>query len=299
MPLFDDYLIVDWSANASPKTGADSIWYCLAGRDRRDRLRISTCRNPATRRQAHGELRALLKKRLHLGRRILIGYDFPNGYPAGFAQAAGFASSAQKSWRATWQRLSDLIEDGENNDNNRFDVANNLNKRLPGMPFWGHPQQRNYSHLAPTKLTYDNQAFAERRLCEQWVPKAQTVWKLYTTGSVGSQTLMGIPYQAALLHDPDLRDHIQVWPFQTGLKAPIDPTIVLAEVYPSLFPFPNDPNRVKDALQVETTAKALAKRDRGGLLVRDFAGPETLNVVERKRVVDEEGWILGVGTISN
>ena len=110
---------------------------------------------------------------------------------------------------------------------------------------------------------------------------------------------MGLPYQAALLRDPDLRDHIQVWPFETGLTAPADPVIVLAEIYPSLFPIPKDPSRVKDALQVETTAKALAKRDQVGLLVQDFAGPEGLNDVERIRIVDEEGWILGVGTISN
>lgn len=298
MPLFDDYLTVDWSANASPKTGADSIWYCLASRDRLGRFRISTKRNPATRRQAHNELRALLKKRLYLGRRVLIGYDFPNAYPAGFARAAGFHSSTQKPWRATWRALSDLIEDNENNRNNRFDVANNLNRRLAGKPFWGHPHKHSYSHLAPTKPAFDSRALAERRLCEQWVPKAQTVWKLYTTGSVGSQTLMGIPYQAALLRDPDLNDHIQVWPFQSGLKAPGDPVIVLAEVYPSLFPFPNDPTRVKDELQVEATSKALAKRDRDGLLARDFAGPEALTSEERKTIVDEEGWILGVGTIS-
>ena len=27
--IFDAYLIVDWSANATPKRGADSIWYYL------------------------------------------------------------------------------------------------------------------------------------------------------------------------------------------------------------------------------------------------------------------------------
>ena len=31
MPEFDAYLMVDWSASSRPVTGADSIWYCLAG----------------------------------------------------------------------------------------------------------------------------------------------------------------------------------------------------------------------------------------------------------------------------
>ncbi|MGA2716845.1 MAG: hypothetical protein ABSG41_27465 [Bryobacteraceae bacterium] len=29
MSEFDEYLIVDWSANSCPKRGKDSIWYCL------------------------------------------------------------------------------------------------------------------------------------------------------------------------------------------------------------------------------------------------------------------------------
>jgi precorrin-8X/cobalt-precorrin-8 methylmutase len=32
MPLFDAYIIVDWSASSTPKTGADSVW--LSGLER-------------------------------------------------------------------------------------------------------------------------------------------------------------------------------------------------------------------------------------------------------------------------
>ena len=33
MPLFDTYIIVDWSAARTPKTGRDSIWICRLGLD--------------------------------------------------------------------------------------------------------------------------------------------------------------------------------------------------------------------------------------------------------------------------
>ena len=45
--LFDGYLVVDWSANSTPKQGKDSIWWChLAWNN--DTLEIVEIRNRAT-----------------------------------------------------------------------------------------------------------------------------------------------------------------------------------------------------------------------------------------------------------
>ena len=110
---------------------------------------------------------------------------------------------------------------------------------------------------------------------------------------------MGVPVQAALRWDNGLAHVAQIWPYETGLAPPKQgtaPSIVIAEVYPSLF-IPQIPAvGVKDAVQVESTARILARRDSAGLLACDLAGPADLGAKERRVVEREEGWILGAGT---
>lgn len=296
MALFDSYVMVDWSANSVPKRGADSIWYAVIDRHRRG-LRRRRLDNPPTRHDAQAALVALLRRDLARGRRVLVGFDFPNAYPAGFAAAAGFAGPP---WRAVWDGLSALIDDRPDNANNRFAVAAELNRRItdgPG-PFWACPPRQAGPTLTPTKPPSTGRVLPDRRLCEAYLTSTQPCWKLYTTGSVGGQALVGIPVQAALRDHPDLAGHTQVWPFETGLSpAPSDRAhVVIAEVYPSIVPVRPGPDEVKDALQVETVARAFAARDDMGLLGADLSGPDDLTAAQRKLVEREEGWILGAGT---
>ncbi|MDA1100503.1 MAG: cobalamin biosynthesis protein CbiG [Proteobacteria bacterium] len=295
--IFDAYLIVDWSANATPKRGADSIWYCLMQRSGRG-LSRSHLANPSTRRQAAGEIAGILKDLTAAGRRVLAGFDFPNGYPGGFARAAGFAGPP---WRAVWDGLDALIQDDADNANNRFDVATALNERISGgpFPFWGCPSHRQNPALSARKTRPYNDEIPERRHCEAWLPRSQPCWKLYTTGSVGSQSLVGIPVLKALRDDPDLALKTLVWPFETGL-APPDPghswQVILAEVYPSILRIKAKSGQIKDAVQVESIARYLARRDERGELAGDLAGPDSLSHRARALIGDEEGWILGAGT---
>ena len=89
----------------------------------------------------HPRRRARLARRLPCrraaaGRRVLAGFDFPFGYPRGFAAALTGRAEAL----AVWEYLADRIVDGPDNANNRFEVAAALNARLPGTgPFWGRP----------------------------------------------------------------------------------------------------------------------------------------------------------------
>ncbi len=296
---FDAYLIVDWSANATPKRGADSIWYCLVARTGRG-LRRRILANPATRWQAHDEIAAILKDQAARGRRVLAGFDFPNGYPAGFARAAGFKG---RPWRAVWDGLDGMIEDRADNGNNRFEVAAELNRRISGgpFPFWGCPVGRQTDTLSMRKTRPYDETLPERRHCETFLPRSQPCWKLYTTGSVGSQALMGIPVLKDLRDDPELAPHTVVWPFETGFGPP-EPAgqwrIVLAEVYPSILAIKAGAGQIKDAVQVETIARHLARRDESGSLARDLSGPDSLDGAARKRVETEEGWILGAGTFA-
>src|SRR3989338_2371484 len=87
-PLFDTYVIVDWSAESAPKRGANSIWYAIATRAR-GRLRGAPPQNQATRSEARAAIATHLHGCVAAGRRVLVGCDFPYGYPAGLARALG------------------------------------------------------------------------------------------------------------------------------------------------------------------------------------------------------------------
>src|SRR5579883_247924 len=130
--LFDTYIIVDWSAARTPKTGRDSIWIC------RRSPAGETVANPPTRHAARLLLAEMLGEATANGERVVAGFDFPFGYPAGFASRLGLGGTP---WRAVWDEIARLIEDRDDNDNNRFAVAALLNERVSGgaFPFWGRP----------------------------------------------------------------------------------------------------------------------------------------------------------------
>ena len=296
MTLFDAYLMVDWSAAARPKRGKGSIWIALVVRTPRG-PRLRALENPSTRQEARRRLDDLLADLLAEGRRVLAGFDFPFGYPEGTACALGLKD---RPWRALWKHLATEVEDGADNANNRFEVADRMNAIMKDAegPFWGHPPGHGpFGHLGPKRPQAHEARPAEKRACERRVPTAQPVWKLSGAGSVGGQALTGIPVLDSLRHD-QLVESCRVWPFETGLR-PLagDDTgrrVVLAEIYPSLVTPVSAHETVKDALQVQAIAGHLARLDEEGALAAMFAGSPELGDDERRHVEQEEGWILGV-----
>jgi hypothetical protein len=180
-----------------------------------------------------------------------------------------------------WEWLADHIEDAADNKNNRFDVAAAINSRMGGGgPFWGRPATQKFDTLPATKaVDYNLLELPERRAVEVKVPKAQPVWKLYTTGSVGSQTLMGLP----MIHRLAQRTDVAVWPFDQR-----DAPVVVAEIYPSLLAsaVAKDEDTIKDRAQVRLLARALWRLAQKGRLTAFFDVPD---------IAREEGWILGAG----
>src|SRR5262249_41089420 len=120
--------MVDWSAAATPKLGADSIWIA-ALRRHRGGLETVLLQNLATRRDAAAVLRGLFIGGVARGERLLAGFDFPFGYPGGLARRLGLSSLP---WRSIWDEVARLLSDGPDNRNNRFSVAAELNRRLTG-----------------------------------------------------------------------------------------------------------------------------------------------------------------------
>jgi precorrin-8X/cobalt-precorrin-8 methylmutase len=292
--LFDGYVVVDWSAAATPRVGPDSIWIAhVAWRHDEPELRLLV--NLPTRREAERILGERLAAEAAAGRRVLAGFDFPFAYSAGFAARLRLAGPP---WRATWDVIAALVQEGERNANNRFAAAAELNRRASGaaFPFWGCPA----SCVPPTlRMTchgeWEERGLAEKRLTERRVSGPQPAWKLAGTGSAGSQGLTGIPVVARLRDDPRLASHALVWPFETGLGAPpAGAAVVFAEVYPSLVATAPAPGEPKDSAQVRALAAWFAAEDAAGRLPALFAGDPGLTPEERRVVETEEGWVLGV-----
>ncbi|SFO89348.1 molybdopterin-binding protein [Tranquillimonas alkanivorans] len=279
MTGFDTFVVVDWSARSQPSPAtptADSIWIAVA-RDGRATTEYLRTRAAATER-----LVRIFEDELALGRRVLAGFDFPFGYPAGFAEAVAGRPDAL----ALWAALAERVEDGEDNGNDRFTAAAALNAVFPGTgPFWGRPAGLDLPGLPERGSERDGHGLPERRAVEALVPRAQPCWKLFTTGSVGSQALLGLPRLHALRNR--FGDRLSVWPFESP-----DAPIVLAEVYPSLVDAVVQeaigPEDIKDEVQVRVLARALEEMQAQGTLGHALTAPDA-------PALAEEGWILGVG----
>jgi precorrin-8X/cobalt-precorrin-8 methylmutase len=297
-PLFDSYLMVDWSAANTPRSGRDSIWLYHLQRCRGELLEVERC-NPATRRDAEAQLRTILLGVVAARSSLLLGCDFSFGYARGFAKQLRLVGP---SWRAVWNEIAGRLEDDERNRNNRFDVAIELNRRISSraFPFWGCPPGKACDHLETTHhRRHHAETLCERRTVEQdgRVKGPQPIWKLLGTGSVGSQALTGIPVLCRLRDDPELSGVTAVWPFETGLKPLVrgeHGRIIMAEIYPSLVKYVETAREVKDETQVRCIARHFAERDLVGELAPLFAGDPDLTREERSIVETEEGWILGV-----
>ncbi|MEM7439905.1 MAG: molybdopterin guanine dinucleotide synthesis [Pseudomonadota bacterium] len=288
MPLFDTHIVVDWSARSKPspeQSTSDAIWYCVV----RDGA-VADLVYLRTRSDARAALTDLIEAEKAAGRRVLVGFDFPFGYPAGVAKTL----TGQPNALAIWHWLADRIEDAPDNTNNRYAVAEEINRHYPGIgPCWGRPENWDYPDVPTTqKARTGSGQPPERRLADATAKGAKTVWQLAYAGSVGSQVLLGLPVVLGLRTDTGSA----VWPFDTGLRAPTD-NAVLAEIYPSLLQAQAHADRAEgeplDAAQVRVTARTLAKLDAQDKLAALFAPPVTPQ--EREVIEREEAWILGVG----
>lgn len=298
--LFDAYIIVDWSAAGKPAQGANSVWIGALARDARLKFQFQSA-NPSTRLAARDMIAGLAERFTARGDKVLIGFDFSLGYPAGTADAIGLDTSARPAWKAMHDHLSSKVKEKVDNSNTRFAIAAGLNYAMTKgpVPFWGAPARDQITTLTGTKGDFDTSPVAEYRTAEEWVRKShkskpKSVWQLFGAGSVGSQSLVGIPTVQALRA---ALPKSTIWPFETGFE-PITPekldqtNIVFAEVYPSLVEAKPQAGEVADQAQVRALARHYYALDESGKLGALFGPPEGLNEALIPKIVDEEGWIL-------
>ena len=276
---FDRVIVVDWSAANLPTSAtkrANSIW--IGCHDAEGGIEW----HHRTRRAAETQIVTLITAAQAQGQRLLVGFDFAFGFPAGLALRLTGEARAQ----AVWAWLNDAIRDDAENRNNRFDVASRINAAFPEGPgpFWSHPSGQHWPGLPFRRagIDYAAMGLAETRAAEVAVPRAKSPWMLFNPGSVGSQSLLGLPMIHRLSQMPD----VTVWPFDTT-----DAPVVLAEIYPSLLAvevaiLANADGLTADQAQVRLLSRALYRLSGADRLMPLFDAPPE---------AQEEGWILGAG----
>jgi hypothetical protein len=298
--MFGAYVAVDWSAAEGRKTGENSVWIGVAKRDARFRLSSDEPVNPPTRALAAEQLRTILADLKRRGDKVLLGFDFGLGLPAGTAARLGLKG---EPWSALWAYLAKEVVDKADGTNNRFAAAAKMNRLMTdsARPFWGAPARQVQRTMAATKPVGGYGDFPEFRAAETHVRtakagQAKSQWQLSGAGAVGGQTLVGIPMVKRLADE--LGTKALVWPFQTGWRAPdreaLDAAdVVIAEIYPSLFGGPAKPGEIKDAAIVRLTCEHFGRLDEAGKLGELFAPPKGVSPETVATVEAEEGWILG------
>lgn len=297
--LFDAYIVADWTAAETRKLGDNSLWIGVAKRDVRFRLYTET-HNVATRAEGEALLNSLLADHRKRGDRVLVGFDFNLGYPAGTAARLKLSGAP---WQAMWKFIAANVVDKADNTNNRYQVAAKMNRLMTdeAWPLWGAPAKQAQRWLTTTKPPQGTGDIPEFRATEDAARKGRlqpkSVWQMHGAGAVGGQTLVGIPAVRRLLEA--LGPSGAVWPFGTGWRAlsqeDVQPlSALVVEVWPSMFDARPAGGEYKDQAQVRATAEALARLDDAGDLAGAFAPPKSAAPDLIERVEQEEGWILGV-----
>ncbi|WP_438826485.1 molybdopterin-binding protein [Ruegeria atlantica] len=269
MTGFDSFAMVDWSGgnDTGLSERKDAIWACVVRQGRAEEP--TYLRN---RKIAEQWLHNLIADEIASGRRLCLGFDFPFGYPKGFAHALTGSDDPLRLWDWFESRIEDSPK-----ANNRFDLAGEINRRFGGKgPFWFNGLRRGIDGLPKIKADYHN-PFPERR-CVELNPETKgsfTCWQMGGAGAVGGQVMTGLPVLARLRRA--FTGQISVWPFE-----PLDTPVAFVEIWPSLTLGAGPKDRIKDAWQVEQVALALA-----GMRPEELANHLNVNAAE-------EGWILGV-----
>lgn len=302
--LFNAYVMIDWSAAQSPKTGKDSIWIGVSKRDIRFRPTFEA-HNPPTRQAAEVLLREVMTDLRRRQDRALVGFDFPLGWPRGTAAALKLKTDEEtRPQAAMWRYLASHVVDKADNTNNRFSLAARMNRLITdeARPFWGAPARDAQRWLSATKPApaegdLPTLRHTETRTQGRGRSGAKSVWQLMGAGSVGGQALMGVPAVKRLADSLDGR--ALVWPFDTGWRAPTaadlhDREALLVEIYPALIPAKPEPGEVVDRAQVRTLCEHFAELDSAGRLAAALTAPKDTDSALVEAVEREEGWILGV-----
>ncbi|PWE32459.1 molybdopterin molybdenumtransferase MoeA [Maritimibacter sp. 55A14] len=278
MTGFDSVLVVDWSAasrRAPKRPSKDAIWLGF--------VRGGVAQEPIycrTRIEAEARIHALIAEEREAGRRLLATFDFPFGYPRGFARCI----TGSDDPLLLWEWLAARMEDSESGANNRFDVAEEINAAFDGPgPLWGKTHRDRWPGIPYDKKGIVFAEVSEKRKCDCAARTSSSCFQLCYNPTVGSQILMGLPMLSRLRR----MEGVAVWPFEAWQNA----SVVLAEIWPGIIERAvkarmerGDAGMIRDREQVRLLALALSRLP-AEALARMMTGlpPEAA----------EEAWVLG------
>ncbi len=277
MNRFDTVAMVDWSSgnDTGPKPRKDAIWMGVA--------RQGQSEEPVylrNRVEAEATIATLIDEELRAGRRLFLGFDFPFGYPRGFAKALTGHSDPFAVWSWLEARMNDAPK-----SNNRFDLAGEINGMFPGVgPFWFNGLQKRDIEGLPRRDTRKDHGMVERRHAEAHSKGTFSCWQLGGAGAVGGQVLTGLPVLQRLRQR--FSGQIAVWPFEA-----LDAPVAFVEIWPGII----NPavkraevqGGIRDAHQVRLLAQTLSRLPDARL--------NAMLDVDIAHARREEGWILGQG----
>ena len=84
MPIFDFYIMVDWSGSARRRGDRlDAIWIAFGP----IQVDVPVTQSPFSRTEAISLIREILRSQFEVGHRTLLCFDFAYGFPRDFAAA--------------------------------------------------------------------------------------------------------------------------------------------------------------------------------------------------------------------
>ena len=313
MSLFDAYVMVDWSGSNRRRGGKqDCIWIAHGPAA----AAAPTTVSPPSRTEAEQIIRAKLQPFVGANEgRVLLCADFGYGYPTGFASLLPKSvSGGLPPWRIVWQYLSKHVHDDlgskpgrqPTNRSNRFEVASAINAAVSNSaslgPFWCLYKPGSFACVPqmrpPQPFVCTSGSVASLRITDKRA-KSDTPFRLFGTGSVGSQVITGIPRLDSIRFDPLFAGCSSVWPFETEWAPPtgtwLEPKVRIlhAEIYPSVRPPLTD--TIKDRGQVRAMWHWAHDLDAMNSLINEFAMPTGIvsGSAEDHTIRHDEGWILG------
>ena len=285
MPLFDVYIAVDFSGSKDAGRQKSSIAVAEAHRG-------TTPETIKDRFSRFEVVLFVLQRLLHhnsKGKRVLCGFDFSYSFPKGFWHTL----TGQPE---IWSNMTSCLVNGianlppitEKPEPNAREWAGLANKKLAyGLgtgkgPFWGPGSTQS----TDPKFPFSKVDFNEYRLTEKRGSGLKSIFKIGGNGTVGLQSLCGIPYlfqiQTTCVQQ---KVPLHCWPFD-GWE-PEGSTHCLVEWYPSLYN-KGEKSHEQDALACVNWAMGMDDQEK----LQDHFVPDLSDDEKAQAMI--EGWVLGI-----
>ncbi len=285
MSLFDVYIGIDFSGSkdVSRQKSSIAVAECVAG------SKSETITNQFTRFEVVWHVLQRILHHNSKGRRVMCGFDFCYAFPSGLWSAL---TGAGESWTDMIRGLADgagnLPAISEKPESNARRWAELANRAIAGRvevstgPFWGP----GFAQSKDPSFPFSRSPFGQFRIVEKKKPSFKPIFKIGGQGSVGLQSLCGIPY----LHHirttcSQQKVPLLCWPFDGW--DPKGSNHIIAEMYPALY------NQGPKSHESDASAFVdwAGKMDESGHLLEYFL-PELSD--DEKATAAVEGWVLGI-----